>query len=71
MKILCDVHIAKKVVSYFQKEGIEALHVNDILDKWHTKDQAIANYADEHDFVVLTKDADFRNSYFIQGTPKK
>ncbi len=34
MKVLCDVHIARKVVRFFEKQGIDAIHVNDILDRW-------------------------------------
>ena len=40
----------------------EAIHVNDILDKWNTKDAAISEYADSHDCIIITKDADFRDS---------
>lgn len=35
MKVLCDVHIARKVVRFFQGEGVEAIHINDILESWH------------------------------------
>jgi predicted nuclease of predicted toxin-antitoxin system len=28
-------------------------------------------YADKNDLIVLTKDADFRNSFLIGGTPNK
>ena len=38
MKVLCDVHIAKKVVRFFQENEIESAHINDILDSWYTKD---------------------------------
>ncbi len=37
-RILCDVHIAYKVVRFFKNKGYEAIHVNDILDGFHTKD---------------------------------
>ncbi|MCB9279926.1 MAG: DUF5615 family PIN-like protein [Lewinellaceae bacterium] len=70
MKVLCDVHIAKKVVRFFQSRDIEAIHVNDILDSWYSKDQDIAKYADQEDYVVLSKDADFKNSHLVKGTPK-
>ena len=40
MKVLCDVHIAKKVVRFFQSRDIEAIHVNDILDSWYSKDHS-------------------------------
>ncbi|MEM9932954.1 MAG: DUF5615 family PIN-like protein [Bacteroidota bacterium] len=71
MKILCDVHISKKIVHFFHSKGIEALHVNDILDGDRTKDVAISNYADHNDFIVLTKDADFANTYHLKKIPKR
>jgi len=71
MKILCDVHIAIKVAKFLTSKNVETEHVNRILDKWNTKDEDICLYADKHDFIVLTKDADFKNSHFINNTPKK
>ncbi len=71
MKILCDVHIPYRLVKFLNKNGVEAIHVNRILDKWYTKDSDICRYADENDYVVVTKDIDFRNSYFLNKTPKK
>jgi predicted nuclease of predicted toxin-antitoxin system len=71
MKILCDVHISFKVVHFFTSKGITALHINHILDGDKSTDISICKYADENDFVVLTKDMDFRNSYFFQNTPQK
>ena len=71
MKVLCDVHIAKKVAKFLSSKNIEAVHVNDILDSWNTKDQKIAEFADQNDFVVLTKDADFKISHLIKNTPRK
>lgn len=71
MKFLCDVHISYKVVSYLRSKGFEAVHVNDILDRWHTKDDAICQYADEHGMAVVSKDMDFKNSFLIKGSPQK
>lgn len=34
-------------------------------------DAEICKYADENNFVVITKDEDFKNSHFINNTPKK
>ena len=42
-----------------------------ILDKWHTKDQDIATYADNLYLILISKDQDFRNSYLLNHTPKK
>ena len=71
MKVLCDVHISYNVVRLLNMNQIESIHVNDILDGWSTKDREIALFADANDFIVFTKDADFRNSHFLSQTPKK
>lgn len=71
MKILCGVHIPYKLVAKLSQMGIEAEHVNRILDRWNTSDNNISRYADSEDFVLLTKDVDFRNSFFIRRTPRK
>jgi predicted nuclease of predicted toxin-antitoxin system len=71
MKVLCDVHISYKVVNFFNNTRIDAIHVNEILDGSHTKDKDICEFADQHDYIVVTKDLDFRNSHFLSKTPKK
>jgi len=71
MKILCDVHIAIKVAKFFVSKQIETEHINQVLNKWNTKDSDICKYADSNNFVVITKDADFKNSHFIKYSPKK
>lgn len=71
MKVLCDVHIARKAVRFFEEQGIEAIHVNDILERWHTKDEKIAAYADSHGYVVVSKDHDFKNTHLLKGIPQR
>lgn len=71
MQFLCDVHISYKLVNAIENLGFRCIHVNDILDKWYTKDAAIAAFVDENDYILITKDVDFRNSFFVKKTPKK
>jgi len=71
MKFLCDVHISYKIVNFLNSSGFETIHINQVLDKWFTKDRDICKYADKHDYILITKDQDFRNSHFIRKTPKK
>ena len=47
MKFLCDVHISMKLSKAIEKSGYSCIHVNSILEKWHTKDEEIMKYADE------------------------
>jgi predicted nuclease of predicted toxin-antitoxin system len=71
MKFLCDVHISFKLAKAIRDLGHDCIHVNSILDKWYTKDEAIAKYSDENNYTLITKDADFRDSFFVKKTPKK
>ncbi|MGV8133573.1 MAG: DUF5615 family PIN-like protein [Mangrovibacterium sp.] len=71
MKFLCDVHISYKLVAHLKFLGFQAIHVNEILNKSETKDSDICKYSDQNDLVIITKDADFRNSYFVKQTPRK
>lgn len=70
-KVLCDVHITFKVVRFFESKGHDAVHVNDILDSFYTKDSEISRYADENGYTVITKDADLKNSHLLENSPSR
>jgi predicted nuclease of predicted toxin-antitoxin system len=59
MKVLCDVHISYKIVRFFKQNGVEAVHVNELPEKWFTSDATISRLADAEGFTVVTKDMDF------------
>ena len=71
MQVLCDVHISYKLVNFLLSKGIATLHVNQILDKLFTKDSDIALFADTNAYVLISKDADFKQSHLLKNTPKK
>jgi predicted nuclease of predicted toxin-antitoxin system len=60
-----------RLVNQLRERGIEATHVNKILDGSETKDSAIAAFADANAMVLITKDSDFRDSHFVTGTPAR
>ena len=68
---LCDVHMPIKLCKFLIAKGYKATHVNQILEKSSTADNAISQYADTYDLIVITKDADFRNSYFLKKSLRK
>jgi predicted nuclease of predicted toxin-antitoxin system len=71
MNFLCDVHISYSLSKHLVKLGHHSIHVNSILDKWNTKDFKISQFADENNFVLITKDSDFKDSHILKNTPKK
>lgn len=64
MNFLCDVHIPYKLVKYLQKNNCICFHVNQVFQDPKTKDRTISDYADSNDFIVITKDSDYKESHF-------
>ena len=72
MNFLIDVHLPISLSKFLDKrESCRATHVNQILSRWNSPDGDICKYADENNLVVVTKDSDFKNSHFINNTPKR
>lgn len=71
MNFLCDVHIPIKLAKFLQRKGHSAKHVNQLPSKWHTVDAEICTIADQNQWIVITKDEDFRASFLLRRTPRK
>lgn len=64
MKFLVDNQLPKALVQLLIQAGHQAVHVLDIeLARSH--DHAIWKYAAEHDYVLISKDADFADLALI------
>ncbi len=51
--------------------GYSSQHVNDLPNRWHSTDDEIAEFADRLNCILISKDIDFKNSFFIRQSPKK
>ena len=51
--------------------GVDATHVNRVLDGSGTTDAAICTFADQGGMLVITKDRDFRDSHYLLGSPAR
>jgi predicted nuclease of predicted toxin-antitoxin system len=71
MKFLCDVHIPMHLVHFFRHHGHECMHVSSLSHGLTATDTEIAEYADTNGYVLISKDHDFKNSFFLQNSPKK
>jgi predicted nuclease of predicted toxin-antitoxin system len=71
MKAICDVHLSYKLVNFLCSRNIEAVHVNQLTKKWLTPDSEIAEFADNNEMVLISKDEDFMNSHFLQAKPAR
>jgi predicted nuclease of predicted toxin-antitoxin system len=71
MRVLCDVHIPYRLINQLRQLGVDATHVNRILDGSEAKDADISAFVDTHQMLLITKDGDFRNSHFLSGKPAR
>lgn len=65
-KYLIDVNLPYRFSFW---KGDDYIHQNDINDEW--SDTQIWNYAQENNFTIITKDADFSNRIIFHKPPPK
>lgn len=71
MKFLVDAHLPKRLAAQLNEAGHDALHTLDLPLKNRTPDAIINQISIDEQRVVVTKDADFRDSHLIKGEPHK
>ena len=68
---MLDAHLPRRLVTVFRAAGHDAIHTLDLPDGNATSDADILAGADREQRVVVTKDADFVDSFLLHGRPAK
>ena len=71
MKFLIDAQLPRRLAYWLQSVGCIGLHTLDLPARNQTTDEAINNLSMQDSYIVITKDADFVNSFIVQGKPYK
>ena len=71
MRFLVDAQLPRRLVYRLREAGHDALHTLDLPDRNHTLDAEINTLSQRERRVVVTKDADFVNSFLLIGQPYK
>ncbi len=71
MKFLADAQLPRRLASLLNRHGHDALHTLNLPSANRTTDQEIMRFADLEQRVVITKDADFVHSFYLDSQPKK
>ncbi|MCW1969470.1 MAG: DUF5615 family PIN-like protein [Anaerolineae bacterium] len=71
MKFLVDAQLPRRLSRQLNASGHDSIHTLDLPLKNFTTDSAIITIADNEDRVIITKDADFVNSYWFSYSPKR
>lgn len=71
MKFLVDAQLPRRLARWPSDEGHDVLHTFDLPEQNQTSDAAINEIAMEQARMVISKDADFVNSFLLKQEPHK
>ena len=71
MKFLVDAHLPKRLALQLRAAGHDAIHTLDLPLRNRTPDAVINEISLVEERIVVTKDADFRDSHLVNGEPYK
>jgi predicted nuclease of predicted toxin-antitoxin system len=71
MKFLIDAQLPYGLKLLISSAGFDAIHTDDLPDKERTTDNQIREISINENRIVVSKDADFVDSFYLQGTPKQ
>ncbi|MBI4740408.1 MAG: DUF5615 family PIN-like protein [Betaproteobacteria bacterium] len=69
MKFLVDAQLSRRFADWLGEAGYDALHTLDLPLKNRTPDQEVIARAKQDGRIVVSKDADFVQSFLITGEP--
>jgi len=71
MKFLIDAQLPRRLVTQLQRAGLEAIHTLDLPAGNRTRDRVINELSIKEQYVVVTKDSDFVQSFLLRQEPWK
>jgi predicted nuclease of predicted toxin-antitoxin system len=71
MKFLIDAQLPRALTAHFRKAGLEAIHTLDLPDGNSTTDQTLNELSTKEQYIVVTKDSDFVESFLLHHRPWK
>ncbi|HXG67553.1 MAG TPA: DUF5615 family PIN-like protein [Blastocatellia bacterium] len=71
MKFLVDAQLPRRLAQRLQGVGFEAIHTLDLPLGNRTPDAVINELSIREQYIVVTKDADFVNSFLLHHKPYK
>lgn len=71
MKVLADAQLPRRLARWLTESGHDALHTLDLPKGNATPDAEIVAIADAGSRIVVTKDADFVQSFLVNGEPAR
>ena len=71
MNFLVDAQLPRRAAWWVREQGHDAVHTLELPRGNRTADATLIEIADRENRVVVTKDADFVNSFHLRGKPEE
>ena len=71
MKFLLEAHLPRRLVYRLREAGHDAPHTLDLPKRNRTTNTEINDVSESEQRIVVTKDADFVNSFYVSEKPYK
>lgn len=71
MKFLIDAQLPYRLKDWLTANNFDAVHTTDLPQQNLTSDLFIADFADDGNLIVITKDSDFLKLRILRDKPKK
>jgi predicted nuclease of predicted toxin-antitoxin system len=71
MNFLVDAQLPRRLARFLQSQGYDAIHTRDLPEGNATSDDDINTISIQEQRVVISKDADFIQSFILQQKPYK
>ena len=71
MKFIVDAQLPQYLSDFLKKRGYDSIHTLELPLKNKTPDKDLIGLCNAQDRIMITKDADFLESYLLNSDPKK
>ncbi len=71
MKFLVDAQLPYALCKYLREKGFDAKHTDDMPLRELTSDNEINELSDRENRIVISKDYDFIDTFYLMNKPKK
>ena len=70
-KFLLDAQLPRQLKALFAEFGFETIHTLDLPNGNRTPDREIVRLCHEEQWILISKDSDFIESYLLYGRPEQ
>lgn len=71
MKFIVDAQLPRKLADFLVEKGFDCIHTLDLPNRNRSDDQEITKLSIEEKRIVISKDSDFYDQYFLRLEPHK